>query len=91
MAAREYSTWRAFLADLELIFANARHFNKAAHPVHKAAVEVHAKCLRFLEERDGAALEKAAREVAPVPLHPCLSCFEREHCSVLEPLWLLCA
>ena len=66
MAAREYSTWRAFLADLELIFANARQFNKAVHPVYKAAVEVHAKCLKFLEERDGAALEKAAREVMPV-------------------------
>lgn len=72
VAAREYSTWRAFLADLELIFANARHFNKAIHPVHKAAVEVHAKCLKFLEEREGAALEKAAREARPFLLQPCL-------------------
>ncbi len=64
VAAREYCTWRSFLADLELIFSNARQFNRPAHPVHKAANDLQQKCLKFLEERDGAALEKTAREVS---------------------------
>ena len=86
VAAREYRTWRSFLADLELIFSNARQFNRPAHPVHKAANDLQQKCLKFLEERDGAALEKTAREVssrchiAPTPFntdlrHPFLSCW----------------
>ncbi|KAK9846369.1 hypothetical protein WJX81_002507 [Elliptochloris bilobata] len=62
VVANEYHTWRGFLADLELIFANAQHFNRPAHPVHKAAVELQTRCRKFLDERDGAALEKAARE-----------------------------
>lgn len=90
VATREYRTWRSFLADLELIFSNARQFNRPAHPVHKAANDLQQKCLKFLEERDGAALEKTAREVssrchiAPGPFstdlrHPFLSCWSQFH------------
>ncbi len=62
MAAGAYGTWRGFYADFELIIANARHYNKPSHDVHKSAVELAHRVRKLLEDRDGAALEKAARE-----------------------------
>ncbi len=47
--ARSYRTWRAFVADFELICSNARTFNPKTHRVHKMAVAMQQKGRKLME------------------------------------------